>query len=134
MKGKDIALHEVIYIAKNMWMSGRSNIQMALKALTTNNFTPTIKRQHHLVEPSLKKMKKDTEHMFSNNYGVKSFILEAIHEFEKIGTNAMILWYSYATENKLILVNFSQLPTGNWIFNKYIYSFSYFEIEVSSAA
>jgi hypothetical protein len=129
MRSND-AISEALETAKIKWSSGNYDINSILVHLASKKCKVTIKREYHFVEPTTTKIRETAMYVFGNNESLRVFIVKAILDFESLGTTGKCLWYSHTDNNKLWLVNFSQIPTGNWVFHRYLYPFNYFEIDV----
>ena len=77
---------------------------------------------------SLYKVKNKTITLFSINQKIKNFIINCSIRFKNINLkNPLSFWKSdFDDKDILILINFTKTPTGNWLYNRYIYSFIFF--------
>lgn len=78
-------------------------------------------------------LKKNAVNVFSHDPIMKAFIIKYANAFKWKWTdteNPLCVWDGRVNGNKLILYNFSRVPTGNKLFSKYLYLISYHELEL----
>lgn len=131
IKNTEMTNFEILENTRKLWLNGHNDIHSVLRAITSKNCTANIKTEYHFTENSSKKIMNTITSLFSHDQKIKGFVIQGISDFKNsIDTNGYCLWYGRIEgDNKLILANFVQILTGNWIINKNMYYFNYFEIE-----
>jgi hypothetical protein len=131
IKNTEMTNYEILENTRKLWLNGYNDIHSVIKALTSKNCKVNINTEYHFTENSSKKIMNTVMSLFSNDQKIKGFVIQGISNFKNYGnTNGYCLWYGRIDgDNKLILANFIHISTGNWISNKNIYYFNYFEVE-----
>lgn len=132
IKNMDLSQDEEINMIKYLWAGGNSDIHSILNILRAKKYKINVSCEEHVMLTSLSKVKKTLLTLFSTNQKMKSFTISSINTFNNNYSEFPVcFWQSEKSDNKLILVNFAKIPTGNMIFNKYVYSFNYFELQLA---
>ena len=123
-------MSKAIHKAYSDWMSGSSNKQQILKQL--KNLNASVVVEHQVVYKSLPKVKNIALSKISSDVKMKTFVTHSSYAYEYINNDSPCFhWYGEKIgDNKLALSYFAKVPTGN-LTDKYVYAFSYFEVEIN---
>ncbi len=129
----ELNLKEEIREIKKKWIGGNSDIKSIINMLKKKDYQTRVLGEEHFMSYSLKVIEKKSLCLFSSDRPMKSFIMSAIEYFNQENFQYPIAsWQAkFNDENKLVLVNFGKVPSGNFLFNKYVFTFNYFELEIS---
>ena len=129
----ELSFEEEISTIKNTWIGGNSDINNIIKMFQQKNYQVKVLSEEHVMTYSLNEVKNKSICLFSSDRPMKSFILSAIDYFNRENSQYPIAsWQAqFDGTDKLVLVNFGKVPSGNYIFNKYVYTFNYFELKIT---
>ncbi len=129
----ELSFEEEIKTIKNLWIGGNSDINSIIEMLQQKKYQVKILGEEHVMTFSLKEVEKKSLFLFSADRPMKSFILSAIEYFNRGNSQYPVSsWQAqFDGTDKLVLVNFGKVPSGNYIFNKYVYTFNYFELKIA---
>lgn len=123
----EMTKEEFIISAKKQWVSGETSIESILKLIKSKNYKVDIISQQNYNFSSLSSLKSDLMMMFSHNLNMKSFIITWCNSNPD---KYECYWFGEVIGDRLIVANFANIPTGNMIFNRSIYVFNYYDIQI----
>lgn len=133
-KNPDFNINEEINLFLIRWINGLSFIGDMISNIQNQNYNINVIFSNVTQDNSLSTVKKNATNIFFNNPIMKAFIIKYANALQWKWTNneyPLCVFDGHIENNKLILYSFSQIPTGNKLFSKYLYIINYYELELT---
>lgn len=133
-KDPNFNTNDEIKLFLTRWLNGLSFIDGIIDNIQNQNYKINVIFSNVTQDNSLSTVEKNASNVFANNPIMKNFIIKYASAFRWKWTNneyPVSIFDGHINGNKLILYSFSQIPTGNKLFSKYLYIINYYELELT---